>query len=114
MDKIQLRFFEFASEVFQSTAPLVEQPNLIDTVKELIMASSRMGAGFYRKNFWDFTKEEFQEIMSSARMDMFDTLLYLHILIKDCPNNQNLQLLEMKAHGFMVFLGGVVDNRVAV
>jgi hypothetical protein len=47
-------------------------------------------------------------------MDMFDTLLYLHILIKDCPNNQNLQLLEMKAHGFMVFLGGVVDNRVAV
>ncbi len=54
MDKIQLRFFGFASEVFQIAAPLVENPKLEDTVRELVMASSRMGAGFYRKNFWDF------------------------------------------------------------
>jgi hypothetical protein len=114
MDKIQMRFFEFASEVFQIAAPLVDNPRLEDTVRELVMASSRMGASFYRKNFWDFTEEEFQENMSSARMDLHDSLLFLHILIKDCPDNHDLQVLEMKAHGFMVFLGGVVDAKMAV
>jgi len=51
MDKIQMRFFEFASEAFQIVAPLVENPKLEDTVRELVMASSRMGASFYRKIF---------------------------------------------------------------
>ena len=109
-----MRFFEFASEVFQIVAPLVDNPKLEGTVRELVMASSRMGAGFYRKNFWDFTEQEFQENMSSARMDLHDSLLYLHILIKDCPDNHELQVLEMKAHGFMVFLGGVLDAKLAV
>lgn len=109
-----MRFFEFASEVFQTAAPLVEDSKLENTVRELVMASSRMGAGFYRKNFWDFTDEEFRDIMSAARMDLHDTLLYLHILIKDCPDNHDLQVLEMKAHGFMVFLSGVVDAKLAV
>ena len=114
MDKLQLRFFEFASEVFQVAAPLVENPDLEPMAKEVIMASSRMGASFYRKNFWDFTEEEFQENMSSARMDLHEVLLILEMLIKECPKNRDLQVIQMKAHGFMVFLGGVVGRKIAV
>ena len=114
MDKLQFRFFEFAADVFQLAAPLAEQPDLHDLAKEVIMASSRMGAPFYRKNFWDFSDEEFENNFSSARMDMHDTLLYLKMLIDACPENKELKFLEMKANGFMVFLGGCTKDRVAV
>ena len=108
MDKLQMRFFEFASDVFQVAAPLSEKEELNDLAKEVIMASSRMGSPFYRKNFYDFTDEEFDNSFTSARMDMHDTLLYLHMLREECPENQDLKDLEMKARGFYVFLGGVV------
>lgn len=114
MDKLQLKFIEFASEVFQHAAPLTENPDLEDAVRELVMASNRMGAGFYRKNFWDFSDEEFEQNISSARMDMYDTLLWLKILVEAKPNNKELQLLEMKANGLMAFLGGFKDERMAV
>ena len=113
MDKLQMRFFEFASEVFQIAAPLVENPKLEGIARELVMASSRMGAGFYRKHFYDCTDEEFEQNFLNARMDMHDTLLYLHMLIKECPENQDLQNMEMKAKGFYVFLGGKVDIKEA-
>ena len=108
MDKLQMRFFEFASEVFQVAAPLSDNKELSGLAKEAIMASSRMGSPFYRKNFWDFSEEEFDNNFMSARMDMHDTLLYLHMLVDRCPDNQELRNLEMKARGFYVFLGGVV------
>lgn len=106
IDKLQFRFLEFADEVFQLAAPLAQQSDLHYLAKEVIMASSRMGAPFYRKNFWDFSDKEFENNFSSARMDMHDTLLYLKMLIDVCPDNQELKFMEMKAKGFMAFLGG--------
>jgi len=113
MDRLQMRFFEFASEVFQLAAPLVENPELDGPARELVMAASRMGSPFYRKTIGDFSDKEFDEAFSSARLDMHDVLFYLHMLIKACPDKRELKVLEMKAKGFMVFLGGVVDIRVA-
>jgi hypothetical protein len=114
MDKLQMRFFEFASEVFQVAAPMAQDPEMQDLVKELIMASSRMGSPFYRKHFCDFSEEEFEQNFSSARMDMHDTLLYLRMLIERCPGNRDLKVLQMKAKGFYVFLGGKVELLEAV
>ena len=109
MDKLQMRFFEFATEVFQVAAPLVENQKLEGIVRELVMASSRMGAGFYRKHFYDCSEEEYEQNFTNARMDMHDTLLYLHMLLDELPDNKDLQNIQMKARGFYVFLGGSPD-----
>lgn len=113
MDKINLRLLEFASEVFQITVPLVEKSFLADTVKDLIMTSSRMGANFYRKNSEDISLEQFHQRIWSAIIDLQETQIWLQILMDKCPDNQKLQSLDMKAKNLMVFLSGMVDERIA-
>ena len=94
-------------------APLVENPKLEGIAREMVMASSRMGAGFHRKHFYDCSDQEFEQNFTNARMDMHDTLFYLRMLIEECPDNDDLKNIEMKAKGFYVFLGGQVDVKAA-
>lgn len=114
MDKINLRLLELASEIFESAVPLVEKPFLTETVKDLIMTSSRMGASYYRKNSEEISLEQFNQKIWSSIIDLQETQIWLQILIDKCPDNQKLQSLDMKAKSIMVFLSGMVDEKIAV
>ena len=87
--------------------------SFVDTVRELVMASSRMGAGFYRKQSEEISLEEFERKIWSAIIDLQETQIWLQILIDKCPHQPELLSLDMKAKGLMAFLSGMVDERIA-
>ena len=106
MNDLQIRLVHFASSIFKTLAPLKEDSLIEPAIKQIIRASSSVGANYSEAQSASSYKD-FHNKIRIALKELQETDFWIHFLAETIPDISNLSELEEETQELLRILSTI-------
>ena len=106
MNDLQIRLVHFASSIFKTLAPLKENSLIEPAIKQIIRASSSVGANYSEAQSAS-SYRDFHNKIRIALKELQETDFWLHFFLETNPDISNLSELEEETQELLRILSTI-------